>query len=258
MGHKLIRRCIRAGALDQRERLDDCGRSAGVGRRLIGSDHVIGVNREADGVGHPSSIGTGQRDRCFGRELCPIRLPERGGRLAQPAGDEAEFSEILARCAFGREQAHGAGILFQRLTIILEHDVIDPRTDKVDRTGNARGIDHHPVTAGERTLERYFLRELGICANIPRSCSRASLRRIAGIGDGSGLRRFGIEIPHPDVPPENEQARKHDGEQKIALVVQDDALKECETRCIMGLRQCVFQSSRNRIMPAPTPWLAAQ
>ncbi|NQZ47571.1 MAG: hypothetical protein HRT63_08620, partial [Erythrobacter sp.] len=42
-----------------------------------------------------------------------------------------------------------------------------------------------------------------------------------GIGSGHRFDRLRIEIPHTGIPAEKQQPGKHDGEQEIALIVQD-------------------------------------
>ena len=99
---------------------------------MLDREHVLIINRQLDRIGNAVCIGAGQRDRRILSEAIAIGLPQRIARHQFAANDKAELSEMLCECALGREQPDRLAVFLDGLAVILEHKVIEARTDEVD------------------------------------------------------------------------------------------------------------------------------
>jgi hypothetical protein len=105
----------------------------------------------------------------------------------------------------------------------LEHDVVDPCADWVDRAGDFGRVDADPVAARERGAQVARLRGGGFRPFLDRDL----LRRSVGLrGDALARSGLGIEPAHRQVEAEQQRQAQHDGEDEVALVVQVAILSE--------------------------------
>jgi hypothetical protein len=215
-----------------------------IDHRPLGGEHVELVDREADAEFLALAVVPAQRDRLAGCERPTFGAP-RGAGVGQLDGisglaraNPAELRELLRGRARRREQPHRARILLDRLAVGLEHDVVDPRADEVDRAGDLGRVDRDATRRGERG--RQVARLLGHFARVGQPpfasvLDRCGLRRALCL-DGRPLvwRRCRVELADREVETEQQRKAQHDGEDEVTLVVQDAILSEMSERPLQG------------------------
>ena len=244
-----VRRIGRGGAaIDQRIGGDRDRLCAGIGDGLPHGEHILVVNRDGDAETLALAVRGVERDRLAGRQDGARGMPDRIGRgRHQPFAPPAEACEISARRAGWRQQAHRRRILVDRLGVFAEHQIVDPRALKVDRTLQRWRIDSHP----------WRCRQNGGAIPVRHGAVRGRLR--GGIGQHlslaafdlcdwrvrSGRGRLGAELVHHQRPAEQDQHRDQREDHQIAIVL----LHRSAASIMFAVRNRVVAMSPPRMAP---------
>jgi hypothetical protein len=207
----------------------------GVFDLLRDAEHELVVHRDGAAEDQPVAIVPDQRDGAADAERLPaFQLP---GRVRAGHLFEVELTRrgpavervIGFRPAGGREEAHDGRILFQRLVVFAQGQVVDPAASERNRAGEFRGLDRDA-----RGLVQRDLGHLGVGHGRGRGAGArrwrgqgdvlagsgfGGLRRLGqrGVGVNGGLRRREQDEPHED----DHHAERRGQDQITVLVVHD-------------------------------------
>ena len=213
-----------AGAADEAIARHRHGRAGRVAHALPDGDHVTVVHRQLDAEGEGTALSARpartvrrQRHRVPGRE------DRRGGfphsvrvRRLQPVAVPAELREVRLRRTGRGQQPDRGRALRDRFLILDQHQIVDPRSLEVDRSGELGGDDPHP-----RRLAQHGRAVTGRDRVVGgRLGGRVGERLRLAVDDPGRGRVRGREEPRlHERPAEQDQRREHREHQEIAGVI---------------------------------------
>ena len=220
LAHRLV------GAVDAREggNRDSAGR--GVAHALRHGQHVVVVDRVAQGERLARRVGPLEGDRGGGRQLRAI-----GGEQGLPVGgndavlaEPAHLRKVLRRGACGREQAHGRAVLGDGFAVTGQRQVVDHAADQIDRALETRRVDRHAVARAQR-LRQIALFERNVIGRDKATLAGRLGGRAAAGRDGRRRARGGdrrvlgvrIEIGDAVIPADQQQAHQGHRQDQVAL-----------------------------------------
>ena len=232
-----------AGARDQRISAQRDRGCTPVGRDLPDREHVLVIDRDRQREPLALRIGPAERHRLAGAQhvrrsgIEGIAIGD-GHAVARPA--EPGVIGVLGPAR--REQADRRRTLGDRLLILRQRQVVDPRALQVDRPVELRGFDPHPLARGlaqhDRTVA-HGQRSVG-----GRPDRRFQRLRLALDDLGRGRVRRREELLRQEVAAEQDDRGKSAKRMKFLL--------SCFTR-VVSVRRSGFRRSWDRVGPEPAP-----
>ena len=225
----------RAVARDQPVRIKRDRRIAGVGHVILDAEQVAVVDRDRAMEGDAAAGVVFQLHRRGRRQavrtlLLPHRILIRNFHRRAGGGDPAEFRIVRLGGAGRGEQDDGRRVRIDRLAVLNQRKVVDPRALQRDAAGNTRRVDLDARGFGNRggaiDHRRIALRR---CRHLCRRRGAALLRRGRLLLRRSMLGEFALRLLGGAVllhlrqvveilPADQDQAGQNDGEDGIAVL----------------------------------------
>ena len=192
---------------------------AGVGHGVGHREHEAVVHLDLAGKGQALAGAGAQRQRLAGREGRTLdQLPDGvcGRQAGQVGAGPAELGEVGVARALRAQQLHRRRGLVDRLAVVLQEQVVDPRAAQGDRTAQGRSRDRRPGAGcgGLLTRDHHGSRR--------RAGEHAGLLGLHGrslLADHVGVPPLGGGVHDQELVGDQDQNRADHEDDRIAVVV---------------------------------------